>query len=105
MAPLEQSLKIRLLALGPWGRLLPSSALLLSGGGGGGGFGVAVDLDYAEVDSWNKYLASVSEGVNEINWWNVETGERVACVSANPNDTMESMNSQPDLQEVWIEYV
>ena len=74
-------------------------------GGGGGGFGVAVDLDYAEVDSWNKYLASVSEGVNEINWWNVETGERVACVSANPNDTMESMNSQPDLQEVWIEYV
>merc|ERR1712071_429572 len=53
---------------------------------GSSGFGVAVDLDYAEFDSWNKYLASVSEGVNEINWWNVETGERVACVSANPND-------------------
>jgi len=64
---------------------------------GSSGFGVAVDLDYAEFDSWNKYLASVSEGVNEINWWNVETGEMVACVSANPNDTMESMNSQPDL--------
>ena len=51
-----------------------------------------VDLEYAPISSWNKYLASVSEGVNEINWWNIETGEQISSILANPQDYTDNEN-------------